>query len=136
MSPLTIYLGRLIGLGLVLMCGALAGRPKAALATIQSMMGQPALLLVTGIFTLGAGVAMVVGHNLWSGGALAIAVTAVGWATLLKGLAIVAVPPTALASLYRAVGYPQRFRVVMALGLLFGAWMTWTALSAVPSIAT
>ena len=134
MSPLTIYLGRFIGIGCLLLCGALAARPKSSLDAITSMMGQPGVLFVTAVFTLAAGVAMVVGHNLWSGGALTIAVTAVGWLALVKGLAILAVPPSGLAAFYSGIGYPQRFRLVMATGLLFSLWLTWAAFTATPSV--
>jgi hypothetical protein len=134
MSPLTIYLGRFIGLGLLLMCLALALRPKASLATINSMMHEPALLLVTGIMTMAAGVALVVGHNLWSGPPLTWAVTIVGWITLLKGLAISALPSDRLAGFYRAINYEQRFRLVMVLGAVAGAWITWAAFTATPQV--
>lgn len=135
MSPLTVYLGKFIGLGLLLMCATLALRRKSSLETINSMMRAPGLLLVTGIFTAGAGVAMVVGHNVWTGPALAIAVTVVGWMTLLKGLAIVAVPPAALGRLYRVINHPRSFGIVMALGAIAGAWMTWAAFTATPQVS-
>ena len=77
---------------------------------------------------------MVVGHNLWTGGVLTIAVTAVGWVALLKGLAILAVQPSTLAAVYRGIGYPQRFRLVMVIGVLFSLWLTWAAFTASPSI--
>jgi hypothetical protein len=70
------------------------------------MMESPGLLLVTGIFTMGGGAAMVVGHNVWSGGALPVAVTLLGWLTLIKGVALMAVPPRALTSFYRTLHYP------------------------------
>jgi hypothetical protein len=134
MSPLTVYLGRFIGIACLLMCGALAARPKSSLAAIASMMGQPGLLFLTGVVTLAGGAAMVVGHNLWTGGVLTIAVTAVGWVALLKGLAILAVQPSTLAAVYRGIGYPQRFRLVMVIGVLFSLWLTWAAFTASPSI--
>jgi hypothetical protein len=40
------------------------------------------------IVTVAIGLALVLGHNVWSGGPLAIAVTLMGWATLVKGLAL------------------------------------------------
>ncbi|MGH7024897.1 MAG: hypothetical protein ACREEB_15085 [Caulobacteraceae bacterium] len=134
MSPLTVYLARFIGVGCLLMCGALAARRKSALGAISSMMDQPGLLLVTGIVTLAAGVALVVGHNQWSGGALTIVVTAFGWLTLIKGLAIVAVPAPAMAKFYGAIGYPRSFGLVMAIAFLLSVWLTWAAFTAQPSI--
>jgi hypothetical protein len=132
MSPLTLYLGKLVGLGLLLMCLSLALRPKASLATISGMMHETGLLLVTGVTTLTAGLAMVLGHNLWSGPPLVLAVTIIGWVTLIKGLAITAVPPARLAAFYRVINYPQIFRLVMVVGAIVGAWMTWAAFTVAP----
>jgi hypothetical protein len=130
MSPLSLYLGRFFGLALVLMCLAFVVRPKGALAAIAAMVDSPDLILVTGIMTMTAGAAAVIGHNLWSGGAVTIAVTVLAWVTLIKGFALIALPPGALATLYGVLGYPQRFRLVMALGLAFGLWLSWAAFSA------
>jgi hypothetical protein len=134
MTPLTLYLGKFIGLGLLAMCLSLALRPKASLATISAMMNQTGLLFVTGIFTMTAGLALVLGHNLWSGPPLVFAVTIVGWVTLLKGLAIVAVPPAQLAVFYRILNYPQTLRLVMFVGAIVGAWMAWAAFTATPEV--
>lgn len=134
MSPLTLYLGKLIGIGLLLMCLSLAARPRSSLTTISSMMNEPGLLLVTGIVTMTAGLALVLGHNLWSGPPLTLAVTIVSWITLLKGLAIVAVPSGQLAAVYRVINYPQTLRLVMIIGAIVGAWMTWAAFTATPQV--
>jgi hypothetical protein len=114
------------------MCLAFVVRPKGSLAAIQSMMESPGLIVITGIITLVAGAALVVGHNIWSGGPVAIAVTVLGWASLIKGFALIAAPPSLLASFYQLVGYPGRFRLVMALSLVFGIWLTWAAFTATP----
>lgn len=132
MPPLTLYLAKLFGVFGVLMCAALVARPKASIETIQSMTTNAGLILVTGIVTMAAGAATVIGHNLWSGGALVIVVTALGWVTLIKGLALMAVPPAALNRLYGALHYPQVFRAVMAIAMVLSARLTWAAFTAPP----
>jgi hypothetical protein len=127
MSPLTVFLGRFFGLSCLLMCAVLLAKPKVSLEAIASMMESPALILVTGIFTMGGGVATVVGHNVWSGGALPVAVTLLGWVTLIKGVVLMATPPHALTAFYRALHYPARFRLYMAVAFAFSAWLTVTA---------
>jgi hypothetical protein len=124
MTPLTIFLGRFFGLSCLLMCAALFARPKAFRAAIDSMRDSPGLVLVTGLFTMSGGVAAVVGHNIWSGGALPVAVTLLGWATLIKGLAITAIPWSALTGFYRALHYPARFRLYTATAFALSAWLT------------
>jgi hypothetical protein len=135
MSPLTIFLGKLIGLAMLLMCLSLATRPKSSLATVSAMMEQTGLLMITGMITMTAGLALVVGHDVWSGPPLTFAVTIIGWMTLLKGMAILAVPTTNLAVFYRALNYPRSLAAVMWLGAVIGAWMTWAAFAATPQVA-
>nr|WP_294501181.1 hypothetical protein [uncultured Rhodopila sp.] len=127
MSPLTLFLGRFVGLSCCLMCAVLAARPKASLAAIASMMESPGLILLTGICTTAAGAALVVGHTVWSGGALPVAVTLLGWLTLIKGVALMAAPPHALTQFYRKLRYPEWFRFYMAAALVFSAWLAVTA---------
>src|SRR5689334_4277704 len=103
MSPLTVFLGRFIGLSCLLICAVLLARPRTSLAAISAMMESPGLILVTGIFTMAAGAAMVIGHNVWSGGALPVVVTLLGWLTLIKGVALMATPPGVLITFYRAL---------------------------------
>ena len=136
MTTRTIYLARLFGLGLLLMCGLFAIRPDAYLAAIQSMTVSPGLLLIAGISALFGGLAMVIGHNRWSGGALTVVVTALGWLSLIKGFAILALPPQALAAVYGWMGYPGSFHLVMAAAALASLWLTWAAFRAKPAPGT
>jgi hypothetical protein len=127
MSPLTLFLAKFLGLFCLLMCGVLVARPKASLEAINAMMESPGLILVTGIFTMAGGAALVVGHNVWSGGALPVAVTLLGWLTLIKGVALMATPPRVLIAVYQALHYPARFRLYMTAALLLSGWLTVTA---------
>jgi hypothetical protein len=82
------------------------------------------LLLVSGIFTMTAGVAVVIGHNIWSGGALPIAVTELGWLMLIKGVVLMAIPPRMLVASYTFLNSPTRFRLLMIPATIFGLWVT------------
>jgi hypothetical protein len=79
---------------------------------------------------MAAGVAAVIGHNVWSGGALPIVVTVIAWVTLLKGLALIAAPPGAMMAAYRVLHYPQRLGFVMGLAAIASAALTWFAFTA------
>ena len=130
MSPLTLFLGRFFGLFCLLLCGVLFARPKASLDAIADTMRNPGLLLMTGIVTLAAGVATVIAHNIWTGGALTVAVTLFGWLMLSKGMALMAVPPHALGVFYRVVRTPAQFRAFMAVDLALSLWLTIAAFTA------
>ena len=51
-------------------------------------------MLLSGMVATAAGIAVVLGHNVWSGGALPVVVTLVGWAALLMGVALLLVRTT------------------------------------------
>jgi len=130
MSPLTLFLGRFFGLFCLVLCGVLFVRPKASLEAIADTMRSPGLLLVTGIVTLAAGTATVIAHDVWTGGALPIAVTLFGWLMLIKGVALMAVPPHALSAFYRVVRTPGQFRAFMAVDIALSLWLTYAAFTA------
>jgi hypothetical protein len=122
-----LFLGRFLGLSCFLMCTVLVARPKASLESISSMMESPGLILVTGIFNIAGGAAMVVGHNVWSGGALPVAVTLFGLVDADQGRR-----PNgdALACTDRLLPGAALSGVVppyMAAALVFSAWLTVTA---------
>lgn len=130
MSPLTIFLGKLLGLSYLVTCVVCMARPKATLDAANSMVENAGLLLVSGIFTMAAGVAAVIGHNFWSGGALPVAVTVLGWMMLLKGIALMAMPPRMLVASYSFLNSPQRFRLLVIPATVFSAWVTLAAFMA------
>ncbi len=68
--------------------------------------------------------------NLWSGGALPILVTTVGWLTLIKGLAFLALPPTLADKVYKTLRYERLFFVYMSLTFALGLYLTVSAFSA------
>jgi hypothetical protein len=130
MSPLTIFLGKFLGLSYFLTCLVCVIRSKAILDAAKAMTEDTGLLLVSGIFTMAAGVAVVIGHNVWSGGALSVAVTVLGWMMLVKGLALTALPPPKLLAAYSFLDSAARFRLVLIPATLFSAWVTLAAFGA------
>jgi len=130
MSPLTLFLGKFLGLVTLMTCLVCMARPRATLDAANAMAENSGELLVAGIFTMAAGVATVIAHNIWSGGALPVAVTVVGWMMLIKGLALMALPPQLLLRFYSFVDSPQRFRLVLIPTTIFGAWLTLMAVKA------
>lgn len=130
MSPLTIYLGKLFGLYcMTLALGMMANR-RVTLAAVESMIRSPPILLFVDIVTLSIGLAMVLGHNIWSGGALPVVVTVLGWATLIKGLLFLFLPQERMIGLYKAMQYERLFFVYMAGTLVIGLYLTVAAFSA------
>ena len=56
-----------------------------------------AALVSSGAIAMVLGLLMVLSYNYWNAGTLALVVTLVGWAALLKGLALVFMPQSVIA---------------------------------------
>ena len=79
-------------------------------------------MLIAGVFTLFGGLAMVLLHNYWSGGALPVIITLIGWLTLIKAVVLVALPSNKLVALYGGVS-PTHILISGALTLLLGIYL-------------
>ena len=77
-----------------------------------------------------AGLALVLGHQVWAGAALPIVVTLVGWAVLLKGVTLLLVPSEQIATAYREMGCRRFFRIWTLAVLALGLWVTGIAFAA------
>ncbi len=127
MSPRTIYLGRLIGLYCVLLALAMVSHKQAAVETIIALMHDAPVLLLASIVAMAAGLAIVLGHNVWSGGALAVVVTLVGWISLIKGLILLFLPPAGALAYFEAFRYAQFFYAYMSVTLIIGIYLTFSS---------
>jgi hypothetical protein len=122
MSRLTVYLARLIGLFTVLLVAALLIRGSAV---VESAMADGPLMLTYAIISLALGLAMVLGHNVWSGGALPVVVTLVGWLILAKGLLLLFLTPEPLTRLFERMQYGEHMYLYLAPALAIGLYLTW-----------
>jgi len=126
MSSRTIFLSRLIGLYCLLLVPVEVIHRQATLDSVAGIIHNPSLMLVLGVFTLAIGLAMILAHNLWSGGALPVVVTIVGWLALIKGLFFVYLLPVVGAECYlRVLQNPQLFYPCMVLWLAIGIYLTY-----------
>jgi hypothetical protein len=86
MSPLTLLIAKLIGLMFLIFSLLMAMNKLAMLAAIDELVRSRGLMLMGVLFNLDAGLAIVVGHNVWSGAALTVVVTLMGWLVALHGV--------------------------------------------------
>jgi hypothetical protein len=127
MSQLTVFLARLLGLFTVLVIAAMLLRGSAV---IDAALGNQPVMLTYGIISLALGLAMVLGHNVWSGGALPVVVTLVGWLILVKGLVLLLVSPEAMARIYAQAQYRENFNLYLLPSLVLGLYLTWAGFTA------
>jgi hypothetical protein len=126
---LTIYLAKLLGLYCIILSLTLSMNKGSAIATVNQWMSSPPLMMLTGAITLTIGLALVLGHNVWSGGPLPVTVTVFGWLTLIKGLTFLALPPSTAARFYDALHYERHFFVYMGVTSVLGLYLMVSAFS-------
>ena len=129
-SPLTIFLAKLLGLYCVIFALAMMVRGQSAVAAMKVLVANPPLLLFVEVIGLALGLAMVLGHNIWSGGALPIVVTLVGWLIVIRSAVLLALSPEATVKLLDSLQYEKRFYIYMGATLILGVYLTYAGFSA------
>jgi hypothetical protein len=129
MSPLTVFLGKLIGMYCIIVALALMGQKRRTVETVNALIGNPPLLLFVEVIALLAGLAMVLGHNVWSGGALPVVVTLIGWLMTIRGGALLVLSQDTKLRIFEALRYEERFYIFMAVTLILGIYLTFASFS-------
>jgi hypothetical protein len=127
MSRLTIFLARLIGLFTVLLIAALLLRGSAM---VETAIADRPLMLTYAIISLAIGLAMILGHNVWSSGVLPVVVTLVGWLILAKGLLLLFLTPETLTQFFERMHYGEHIYIYVAPSLVIGLYLTWAGFAA------
>jgi hypothetical protein len=130
MSPLTIFLAKLLGLYCIIVALAMMTRKQSAVATMKALIRNPPLLLLVEVLGLASGLAMILGHNIWSGGALPVVVTLIGWMMAIRGAGLLALSPNATMKVFEALRYEQLFYFYIGATLLLGLYLTYAGFSA------
>ena len=126
MSSRTIFLSRLIGLFCLLLVPSMVIHRQAEVDSLAGLLHNPSEMMVLGVITLAAGLTMVLAHNIWSGGALTVVVTLIGWIVLIKGLVLLYLLPYVGAECYlKALHDPLIFYLYMAPSMLIGIYLTY-----------
>ncbi|MGA7808060.1 hypothetical protein [Bradyrhizobium sp.] len=129
MSPLTIFLAKFLGLYCVILALAMMVHKPSAVATLKALIANPPLLLFVELISLAGGLAMIIGHNVWSGGALPVTVTVLGWVMTIRGAGLLALSPAAVAKLFDAMHYEQLFYFYMGGTLVLGLYLAYSGFS-------
>ena len=126
MSSRTTFLSKLLGLYCILIGLSMVTHRQATVETMMTLVHNAAMMFIGGVIALLTGLAMVLGHNVWSGGALPVIVTLVGWLTLIKGLLILFLSPEAAVGFFLGgLHYEQLFYLYTAISLIFGVYLTY-----------
>lgn len=124
MSQRTAFLSKLVGIYCLFIALSMFVHKQATVDEVLDLIHSPASLLLISVLTSSVGLALVLGHNVWSGSALAITLTVIGWLTLAKGLLFLLVPSEA-AITAAALHYEQLLYLYAAITLVIGAYLTY-----------
>ena len=130
MSALTVFLGKLIGVYCFIVALTMIANRRTTVDAVNDLIRDPPLVLLSGVIAVAVGLGVVIGHNIWSGGALPVVVTLVGWASLIKGIALMALPQGQMAKLYKALRYERFYLAYVGVTLALGLYMTIAAFGA------
>ena len=126
MATRTLFLSKLFGLYFVLTALSMIFHKRTTVETVAALLHNSALMFLVGIITLGAGLAMVLAHNVWSGGVLGVIVTLIGWITLVKSLLFLFLPPEMEAGFFLStLHYEQFFYLYAGFSLVLGGYLTY-----------
>ena len=124
MLPPTRYLARLLGVLLLVTAASEWTQRDLLMYVAPAIVDQPVLLWVCGTLTFGAGLAIVLGHNVWRDPAAAV-VSLFGWMMTIKGAGLMLLPAEAWTALLDAMHYPSHSGVYTIIPALAGAYLTY-----------
>ena len=75
----------LIGLFTLIVAGSMLAEKPRAMEMVRAFLQDRPALLVLGVLGTAAGLAIVLGHQRWTGGVLPLVVTVIGWVILIRG---------------------------------------------------
>jgi len=114
MDPLTLFLAKLIGATLIVFAGVIALRGRIILEIARRMIDDPGVLMLSGALRIIAGLAIVLGHDVWSGGFLPVAVTLFGWVLFFAGLPLLLATPAQLGRMVDGMKLEKRLGAYVA----------------------
>ena len=134
MPPLrTLFLSRLIGLYCLSVGLSMVIHKQRTVEAVAALLQNPSLTLLLGLVILGASLAMILAHNLWRSGPLALIITLIGWSSLIKGLLLLFLSP-AMESRFvlGRLHYQQFFYDYAAVSIALGIFLTYAGFTANP----
>ena len=122
----TLFLSRLIGLYCLLVGLSMMTHKQLTVEGVAALLQNASLTLLLGFITLGASLAMVIAHNLWWSGPLALIITLIGWLALIKSLLFLFLSPAMEARFFLGqLHYQQFFYDYVAVSIALGIYLTY-----------
>ena len=123
MSSHTKYLSRLLGFYSVLVALAMISHREETVGMLSRLTNHAGAPVVIGLLAFAVGLAIVLGHNKWSGGALPVVVTVIGWWSMAKGMLCLFLPLSVFDKVLNGPLYKQYYYVTPVVSLLLGLYL-------------
>jgi hypothetical protein len=123
MTLRTIYLSRLLGYYSILVSLSMIVHKQATVALFSRLSNHAGAPFAIGLIAIAVGLAMILAHNVWSGGALPVVVTLIGWWSLIKGLLCLFLPAGVIAGLLGGPCFERYFYAVPVVTLVVGLYL-------------
>ena len=133
MPARTIFLSRLVGLYCLLVGLSMVSHKQLTVEGVTALFENPPLRLLLGFITLGASLAMVLAHNLWWNGTLAVIITLICWLALIKSLLFLFLTPAMESTLFiELLHYERFFYDYAAVSIVLGIYLTYAGFTSSP----
>lgn len=119
---ISLYLGRFFGLYLLITGVALLVRSQSLRSVIHEFERNPALIVVSGVFTMMFGLLFVLAHNVWELN-WRLLITILAYLTLIKGILRLYFPHWSKKHL-KKLNNLQSFRVIGLIAIILGIYLT------------
>ena len=119
MTPVTLFLAKLIGAYSLVMAAWLVLRGEAARAFVERIANDEVAITTIGMIRLTLGLAIILGHDSWDG-ALAIFVSLLGWTIFLSGLFTLFAPFETVRSVFRKMRFGEGQNLFALFSFLIG----------------
>jgi hypothetical protein len=130
MSTRTVFLSKLFGLYYIFAALAMFLHKQRFVETVTAVANNDSVMFPVSIGAVLGGLALILAHNIWSRGTLAITVTLIGWIMLAKGLLVLFLTPQMEAEFFLTrLHYASLFYMYAAISLILGVYLAYSGFS-------
>ncbi len=122
--PTSVFLAKLIGPVALAMGIALVANAAVFRAMAEQFLASTALMFLSGLLTMTAGLAIVLTHNVWTADWRAV-ITILGWLMTLGGAVRLIAPQQVMGLGRRMMAHPFGLKVSAGIYLIVGALLTY-----------
>jgi uncharacterized membrane protein len=123
--PLTYFYAEIFGIVIFAAALAMLINRRDTIIMMHELMDSRPVLYAFGFMILFIGVITVLTHNIWSGDALTILVTLVGWAMILKAFVLLFLPHGSLRKLFNSFQFEKLYYLIAVIALILGIFLTY-----------